>query len=79
MRTLIILMALAAASFGQRHKMEDVDAEKPEGKLLQQALQEGDSAKKAALLEQFAEQFPKRHRHTLGAGAVAGVDLREGG
>jgi tetratricopeptide (TPR) repeat protein len=58
-RTLIILMAFTVAAFGQRHKMEDVDAEKPEGKLLQQALQESDSAKKAALLEQFTEQFPK--------------------
>lgn len=59
MRTLVILMALAAAAYGQRHKMEDVDAEKPEGKLLQPALQENDPAKKAALLEQFVQQFPK--------------------
>src|ERR1035438_5185592 len=59
MRTLVILMALAAAAHGQRHKMEDVDAEKPEGKLLQPALQENDPAKKAALLEQFVQQFPK--------------------
>jgi tetratricopeptide (TPR) repeat protein len=59
MRTLIILTVLAAAAFGQRHKMEDVDAEKPEGKLLQQALQETDASKKAVLLEQFAQQFPK--------------------
>lgn len=59
MRTLIVLMALGTAAFGQRHKMEDVDAEKPEGKILQQALQENDAAKKAALLEQFAQQFPK--------------------
>jgi len=58
-RTLIILMAFTVAVFGQRHKMEDVDAEKPEGKLLQQALQESDSAKKAALLEQFVGEYPK--------------------
>ena len=59
MRTLVLLTAFAFVAFGQRHKMEDVDAEKPEGKLLQQALQENDPAKKAALMEQFAEQFPK--------------------
>ncbi|HWC99662.1 MAG TPA: hypothetical protein VG456_23035 [Candidatus Sulfopaludibacter sp.] len=60
MRTLVILMALTAAAYGQRHKaVEDVDTEKPEGKLLQPALQENDPAKKALLLEQFAQQFPK--------------------
>jgi tetratricopeptide (TPR) repeat protein len=59
-RTLVILMALTAAAYGQRHKaVEDVDTEKPEGKLLQPALQENDPAKKAVLLEQFAQQFPK--------------------
>jgi tetratricopeptide (TPR) repeat protein len=59
-RTLVILMALTAAAYGQRHKaVEDVDTEKPEGKLLQPALQESDPAKKAALLEAFAQQFPK--------------------
>ncbi len=59
MRTLMILTVFAFVAFGQRHKMEDIDAEKPEGKLLQQALQENDPAKKAELLEQFAQQFPK--------------------
>ncbi len=58
-RTLVILTAFAFVAFGQRHKMEDVDAEKPEGKLLQQALQENDAAKKAGLLEQFAQQYPQ--------------------
>lgn len=60
MRTLIILTAIALSAFGQRHKaVEDIDTEKPEGKLLQPALQESDPAKKAVLLEQFAQQFPK--------------------
>jgi tetratricopeptide (TPR) repeat protein len=59
MRKIAIFVAFSLAAFGQRHKMEDVNAEKPEGKLLQQALTENDTAKKAALLEQFAEQFPK--------------------
>src|SRR5579872_1034949 len=59
MRTLLVLIAFSLAAVAQRHKMEEVDAEKPEGKLLQQAMQESDAAKKSALLEQFAQQFPK--------------------
>ena len=59
MRTLVIFIAFAVAAFGQRHKLEVVDAEKPEGKLLQQCMQESDPAKKTALMEQFAEQYPK--------------------
>src|SRR5260370_26880206 len=59
MRTTAILMVFALTAFAQRHKMENVDSEKPEGKLLQQILQENDQAKKTGLMEQFAEQFPK--------------------
>jgi tetratricopeptide (TPR) repeat protein len=59
MRTLTMTLVLALAAFGQRHKLDVVDAEKPEGKLLQQCMQENDAAKKAALMEQFAGQFPK--------------------
>ncbi len=59
MRIALILVAFTVAAFGQRHKLEEVDSEKPEGKLLQQILQENDQAKKAALMEQFASQYPK--------------------
>jgi hypothetical protein len=60
MRSVVILMVLSLAAFGQRHKTpEEVNAEKPEGALLQQIMQENDPAKKAPLLEQFATQFPK--------------------
>jgi hypothetical protein len=59
MRALGILIVFALAAFAQRHKLDEVDAEKPEGKLLQQCMQENDAAKKAALMEQFAGQFPK--------------------
>jgi tetratricopeptide (TPR) repeat protein len=59
MRVIIILVSLALAAFGQRHKLEELDSEKPEGKLLQQIIQENDAAKKTALLEQFAQQYPK--------------------
>ncbi len=59
MRTLVIVAAFAMAAFGQRHKMEEVDSEKPDGKLLHEILQESDLAKKTALMEQFATQYPK--------------------
>jgi len=60
MRTLAILIAFSIAAFGQRHKApEEVDAEKPDGKLMQQIMQESDPAKKNGLMEQFANEFPK--------------------
>jgi hypothetical protein len=60
MRTFVLLTAFAVAAFGQRHHPPtEVDAEKPEGKLLQQILQEGDAAKKNALMEQFANEYAK--------------------
>jgi len=59
MRTLVVLMAVAMTASAQRHKIEEVNSEKPEGKLLQQIMQENDAAKKATLLEQFATEFPK--------------------
>ena len=78
MRTFVILIAFSLAAFGQRHKAPDeVDAEKPEGKLLQQVMQESDPAKKIALLEQFAGEYPEGGADPVGAGAGAGL-LREG-
>src|SRR4051794_22679238 len=60
MRSIVIVIALSLAAYGQRHKTpEEVDAEKPEGKILQQIMQENDATKKIPLLEQFATQFPK--------------------
>ena len=58
-RTLVMVLIFGFAAFGQRHKMEQADATKPEGKLLQQLIQENDQARKTALMEQFVEQFPK--------------------
>jgi tetratricopeptide (TPR) repeat protein len=59
-RTLVFLIAFSLAAFGQRHKVvDDIDAQKPDGKLLQSILQESDTTKKIALLEQFAQEFPK--------------------
>src|SRR5215831_10912492 len=59
MRVIVLCLAFTLAAFGQRHKLEVVDVEKPEGKLLQQLMQENDAAKKAALMEQFAQEFAK--------------------
>jgi hypothetical protein len=47
------------AAIGQRHRLEELDTQKPEGKALQQALAETDEAKKAVLMEQYAVDFPK--------------------
>src|SRR5579863_9091294 len=59
MRTLMLSIVFALGALAQRHKIEEVDAAKPEGALLQQVMQESDAGKKAALMEQFAQQFPK--------------------
>ena len=59
MRTLIVLIAFTMAAFAQRHKLEEVDTEKPEGKALQQVMDQTDEAKKATLMEQYAVDFPK--------------------
>lgn len=59
MRTFLILLALTGAALAQRHKIDEVDGEKPEGKLLQQIMQESDEGKRTPMLEQFAGQFPK--------------------
>lgn len=59
MRTFALLIAFSLTALGQRHKIEEVNSEKPEGKLLQQIMQENDAAKKTVLLDQFVSQFPK--------------------
>ncbi|HZT33600.1 MAG TPA: hypothetical protein VFA33_27170 [Bryobacteraceae bacterium] len=62
MRTMFALLAglIAAGSLAaQCHKIGEVNAEKPEGQLLQKIGQESDAAKKLGLLEQFATQFPQ--------------------
>ena len=62
---IVTLMTLAGIGLGagpalaQRHTLGTVNAETPEGALLQQIGQADDEAKKLALMEQFATQFPK--------------------
>ncbi len=57
-RVLVLASLLAAAVFAQRHQIT-INAETPEGQVLQQIGQEADDAKKIALMEQFIAQFPK--------------------
>jgi tetratricopeptide (TPR) repeat protein len=61
MRFLILLSALVAVTSvlsAQRHNIT-INAETPEGQLLQQIGQEADAAQKTVLLEQFAAKYPK--------------------
>ena len=61
MKTLIVVTACLMASvslMAQRHKLT-INAETPEGALLQQIGTEADAAKKTELMEQFTEKFPK--------------------
>ena len=53
-----LLLTLAAeTASAQRFSIGEIDAEKPEGQLLQQIGQESDEAKKLALMEQFVAKF----------------------
>jgi len=58
----LLALALAVApvgGFAQCFKLAEVNAEKPEGQLLQQIGQESDEAKKLALLEKFTAEYPQ--------------------
>lgn len=62
MKSLVLALALvlsAASASAQRHKLGSINAETPEGQMLQQIGQESDEAKKLALLEEFVSKFPK--------------------
>jgi hypothetical protein len=53
------LLILAASAPAQRHKLASINAETPEGQLLQSIATEQDAAKKIELMEKFAAQYPK--------------------
>src|SRR4051794_76278 len=55
---------LAENGSAQRHKLASIDAASPDGKLIQQSLQENDPAKKLAILEQFMVQHPNQQETT---------------
>ena len=48
---------LAGNALAQRHKLAAVNSESPDGKLIQQSMQENDPAKRLALLEQYIAQY----------------------
>ena len=52
-------LALAGAASAQRHKLDSINAETPEGKVLQSIGLEQDPAKKLAMMEQFAAEHGK--------------------
>ncbi len=56
---ILILILTAGSALAQRHKLGTVNAETPEGLLLQQIGQAQDESKKIQLMEQFASQSPK--------------------
>lgn len=58
LRAFAVITLVAAAASAQRQKVT-INAETPEGALLQQFGQEQDEAKKIAIAEQFLEKFPK--------------------
>jgi tetratricopeptide (TPR) repeat protein len=55
----LVLIAAACPALAQRHKLGTVNAETPEGQLLQQIGQAPGEAKKLELMEQFSAQSPK--------------------
>lgn len=56
--SILLLIALAGNAVAQRHKLT-INAETPEGQLLQQIGQENDPAKKIALMDDFVSKYPK--------------------
>ena len=53
----LLLTWAAGTASAQRFSIGEIDAQKPEGQLLQQIGQESDEAKKLALMEQFVAKF----------------------
>ncbi|MFB3827868.1 MAG: hypothetical protein ACE15B_13940 [Bryobacteraceae bacterium] len=59
MKICCALLLAAAAASGQCFKIGEINAEKPEGQLLQQIGQEQDQAKRLALMDKFVADYPK--------------------
>lgn len=55
----VCIVLTAGISYGQRHKLASINAETPEGALLQQIGMEKDAAKRTALLEEFGQKYGK--------------------
>lgn len=57
--TLLFALVWMPAAQAQRHTLGEVNAETPEGQILQQIGQEQDAAKKLELMEKFVAEHPK--------------------
>jgi Mor family transcriptional regulator len=57
LRLTLLLFAFAFPAAAQRHRIDEINAEKPDGKLLQQIMQENDAGKRTALMEQYTTEF----------------------
>lgn len=58
-KVVVAVTLLCLPAFGQRHKLESIDASTPEGQELQAIGTEQDPAARTALLEKFAAAHPK--------------------
>jgi tetratricopeptide (TPR) repeat protein len=57
--TTALLLLAAAPAWAQRFTINEVNAQTPEGQMLQQIGQESDESKKLSLMEQFVSKYPK--------------------
>jgi tetratricopeptide (TPR) repeat protein len=64
LRFVLTIVLFTGIAFSQRHKLAVVNAETPDGKVLQQILQENDEAKKLGLMEQYLSQFADKQEKT---------------
>jgi hypothetical protein len=71
----LLLLALPVHAQSGKRKLT-VNAETPEGALLQQAGQEADAAKKLQLLEEFAEKYPQHESATWALGEIQAAALK---
>jgi tetratricopeptide (TPR) repeat protein len=74
---LAIFFVVASPSLAQRSKLV-VNAETPEGKMLQQIGEESDEAKKLTMLEQFISQNPKHEAAGWVYGQMQELYLKQG-
>ncbi len=76
-RLLLIGLAAAILLHGQRHKLT-INAETPEGQLLQQIGQESDAAKKLTLMEEFIQKNPKHEGSAWVLDQMVAANLKAG-
>ena len=73
----VLACALACAASAQKKPFE-INAQTPEGVLLQTAGQENDDAKKTALYEEFLQKYPKHDGVVMAATALQAIYAKAG-